>query len=155
MILDLDRCAHMSCPSANGKERGGRVARCARQDYSILYPQPVRGEFLIGFCTLHRHILSGLTRHPPASGDKMLEAPYQTTKLMARLILPGAALINNLPFCAVSNSVPAMLIVAHNYFSAITAIRISLRPLGNLIHSKHPAPRASIRGITGIMVCIY
>ena len=53
-------------------------------------------------------------------GDKMLEAPHQTTKLMAPLILPGAALINNLPFCADSNSVPAMLIVAHNYFQCGT-----------------------------------
>jgi hypothetical protein len=43
-------------------------------------------------------------------GDKMLEAPHQTTKLMAPLILPGAALINNLPFCVVSNSIPTMLV---------------------------------------------
>ena len=35
-------------------------------------------------------------------GDKMLEAPHQTTELMAPLVLPGAALVNYLPFCTFS-----------------------------------------------------
>jgi hypothetical protein len=43
-------------------------------------------------------------------GDKMVEAPHQTTQIMAPLILPGAALVNNFPFCAVSDSISAMLV---------------------------------------------
>ncbi len=37
-------------------------------------------------------------------GDKMLEAPHQTTRLMAPLVLPGAALVNHVPICAVPTS---------------------------------------------------
>jgi hypothetical protein len=49
-------------------------------------------------------------------GDKMLEAPVQAAKLLSPLIRPGAALINHLPFCAVSNFIPAMLVVPNSYF---------------------------------------
>jgi hypothetical protein len=38
-------------------------------------------------------------------GDKILEAPVQLTKLMSRLLSPGRALVNYLPFCAVLNFV--------------------------------------------------
>jgi hypothetical protein len=51
-------------------------------------------------------------------GDKMLEAPHQTTRLMAPLVLPGAALVNHVPICAISNFIPAVLGVPHIYFSA-------------------------------------
>jgi hypothetical protein len=33
-------------------------------------------------------------------GDDMIAAPVQATEILSRLILPGAALVNNLPFCA-------------------------------------------------------
>ena len=39
-------------------------------------------------------------------GDKILEAPRQNSKLLAPLTLPGAALVNHLPFCAVFDSIP-------------------------------------------------
>jgi hypothetical protein len=42
-------------------------------------------------------------------GDKILEAPHQTTRLMAPLVLPGAALVNHVPICAISSFIPAML----------------------------------------------
>jgi cytochrome P450 len=32
------------------------------------------------------------------TGDKILEAPLQVTKIMSKLVLPGAALVNHLPF---------------------------------------------------------
>lgn len=51
-------------------------------------------------------------------GDKILEAPHRTTKLMAPLVLPGAALVNHVPICAISNFVPAVLGPPHIYFSA-------------------------------------
>ena len=51
-------------------------------------------------------------------GDKILEAPHQTTRLMAPLVLPGAALVNHVPICAISNFIPAILGVPHIYFSA-------------------------------------
>jgi hypothetical protein len=41
-------------------------------------------------------------------GDKILEAPHETTRLMGPLVLPGAALINYLPFCAISNLISVM-----------------------------------------------
>jgi hypothetical protein len=36
-------------------------------------------------------------------GDKILEAPLQMIKMLAPLALPGGALVNYLPFCAVLN----------------------------------------------------
>jgi hypothetical protein len=36
-------------------------------------------------------------------GDKILEAPVRATNIMSPLLLPGASLVNHLPFCAVSN----------------------------------------------------
>ena len=37
------------------------------------------------------------------SGDKILEAPVRTNKIMSGLILPGASLVNHISFCAPSN----------------------------------------------------
>jgi hypothetical protein len=51
-------------------------------------------------------------------GDKMLEAPHETTRLMAPLVLPGAALVNHVPIRTISNFIPAVLKVPHIYFSA-------------------------------------
>ena len=53
-------------------------------------------------------------------GDKFLEAPIQITEILAPLTLPGAALINDLPFCAIFNFLPAILVVLHGYFQCGT-----------------------------------
>jgi hypothetical protein len=53
-------------------------------------------------------------------GDKILEAPIQIAEAMSPLLLPGAALVNHLPFCALSTLIPAMLVVSHNYFQCGT-----------------------------------
>ena len=53
-------------------------------------------------------------------GDIMLEAPVQATKIMLPLILPGAAMVNHIPICALSNFVPAMLEFPHSYFQCDT-----------------------------------
>jgi len=50
-------------------------------------------------------------------GDKILEAPVQLTKLMSRLVSPGRALVNNLPFRAVLIFVLSILVIPHNFFS--------------------------------------
>ena len=33
-------------------------------------------------------------------GDKILEAPAQLSEILSPLVLPGGALVNHLPFCA-------------------------------------------------------
>ena len=42
--------------------------------------------------------------------DKILEAPVQASKILGPLILPGATLVNHLPFCAVANFAPPILV---------------------------------------------
>ena len=37
------------------------------------------------------------------NGDKILEAPVRTGKILSARMLPGAALVNHLPFRAPSN----------------------------------------------------
>jgi hypothetical protein len=49
-------------------------------------------------------------------GDKILEAPVQTAGLMSPLMLPGAALVNHLPFCAITHFIPATLPASHSCF---------------------------------------
>ncbi len=51
-------------------------------------------------------------------GDKILEAPEWAVEILSSLTLPGAALVNHLPFCTVSDFVPGILVVSHNRFSA-------------------------------------
>ena len=34
-------------------------------------------------------------------GDDFMKAPIQTTEMISRLVLPGAELVNHLPFCAI------------------------------------------------------
>ena len=48
------------------------------------------------------------------AGDKMIAAPIQAAKIMSRLMLPGAALVNHLPFCAISYFIPVVS-VPHSY----------------------------------------
>jgi len=47
-------------------------------------------------------------------GDKMIAAPLQTLEIVSPLVLPGAAMVNHLPFCAISYSIPAVS-VSHSY----------------------------------------
>ena len=49
-------------------------------------------------------------------GDQILEAPVQVTKIMSPLVLPGAALVNNLPFCALSQ-IPCLASSVSQLFS--------------------------------------
>ena len=44
--------------------------------------------------------------------DRMIAAPVQATELLGQVILPGAVLVNHLPFCADTRSV-------HSYNSAL------------------------------------
>jgi hypothetical protein len=52
-------------------------------------------------------------------GDKILEAPVQMAELFSPLLLPGACLVNHLPFCAITRfichtpSVSQLLLVRH------------------------------------------
>jgi hypothetical protein len=55
-------------------------------------------------------------------GDKILEAPHRTTALMAPLILPGAALVNHVPICAISNFISAVLGPPYIYLSAARSL---------------------------------
>ena len=50
-------------------------------------------------------------------GDKILRPQEWAAEILSPLLLPGAALVNHLPFCAVSNFVPAILVVSHSRFS--------------------------------------
>ena len=59
-------------------------------------------------------------------GDKILEAPVQTAELFSPLLLPGATLVNHLPFCAITRIIPAILPVSHSYFQC-----------GTFLHGSH------------------
>jgi hypothetical protein len=41
-------------------------------------------------------------------GDKILEAVAQTSELLSPLVLPGATLVNHIPFCAITRISPTM-----------------------------------------------
>ena len=47
------------------------------------------------------------------AGDRFLEAPVQTSEIVSRHVLPGAALVNYLPFCTPFSSIPFMLVLPH------------------------------------------
>jgi len=46
--------------------------------------------------------------------DDIIAAPVEATEMMSRAVLPGAALVNTLPFCAVFSLLPWQ--VTHNHF---------------------------------------
>jgi hypothetical protein len=54
-------------------------------------------------------------------GDDFMAAPIQATELMSRVILPGAVLVNHLPFCAVPYFITPMP-VSHCHFQCGTSI---------------------------------
>jgi hypothetical protein len=41
-------------------------------------------------------------------GDELMTAPIQATEIMSRVVLPGAVLVNHLPFCTVLYFITAM-----------------------------------------------
>ena len=47
-------------------------------------------------------------------GDELMAAPIQATEITARVILPGAVLVNHLPFRTVIYFIAVML-VSHSY----------------------------------------
>jgi hypothetical protein len=53
-------------------------------------------------------------------GDDFMAAPIQATEVMSRVVLPGAALVNHLPFCAVPYFIPPTA-VSHGYFQCGTS----------------------------------
>jgi hypothetical protein len=59
-------------------------------------------------------------------GDKILEAPVQITELLSPLMLPGAILVNHLPFCAITHNIPTILPASHSYFQC-----------GTFLHGSH------------------
>jgi hypothetical protein len=54
-------------------------------------------------------------------GDDFVTAPILATEIMSRVMLPGAALVNHVPFCAVLYFITA-LPVSHSYFQCGTFI---------------------------------
>jgi hypothetical protein len=62
----------------------------------------------------------------PEGWRQNLRSAVQVTKIMAPLILPGAALVNHLPFCAVSDFHLRHASVAHSYFQC-----------GTFLHGSH------------------
>jgi hypothetical protein len=53
-------------------------------------------------------------------GDKIFEPPVQINELLSPLVLPGATLVNHLPFCAITRLIPAILPASHSYFQCGT-----------------------------------
>ena len=49
-------------------------------------------------------------------GDRIVEAPNQIIKSMIPFDIPGVALVNYFPFCALSNFIPTVLVVLNGYF---------------------------------------
>ena len=59
-------------------------------------------------------------------GDELMTAPIESTELVSRVILPGAVLVNQLPFCTGSTlSLPcrcltAILSAAHSFMGSVS-----------------------------------
>jgi hypothetical protein len=54
-------------------------------------------------------------------GDELMAAPIESTEMLSRVILPGAVLVNHLPFCTVLCFITAVL-VSHSYSQCGTFI---------------------------------
>jgi hypothetical protein len=54
-------------------------------------------------------------------GDEFMAAPIQATEITSRVVLPGAVLVNHLPFCTVLYYITVML-VSHSYSQCGTFI---------------------------------
>jgi len=67
-------------------------------------------------------------------GDKILEAPVQANEILSPLALPGATLVNHLPFCAITHFIPAILPVSHGHFQC-----------GTFLHGSHTSAMNQLR----------
>ena len=47
--------------------------------------------------------------YDPKEGDDMMVAPIRATEMITQLLLPGAALVNDFPFCAAIYCILTML----------------------------------------------
>ncbi len=50
----------------------------------------------------------------PNDGDDLMVTPIQATEMLSQVILPGAVLVNHLPFCTVPYLIDTVL-VSHGY----------------------------------------
>jgi hypothetical protein len=48
-------------------------------------------------------------------GDKILEAPEWAVEILSAFVPPGTALVNHLPFCMVSDFIPAILVESQSF----------------------------------------
>jgi hypothetical protein len=63
---------------------------------------PIMPPLLITICSLQGKLAMSLTYgYDPKEGDDMMAAPIRATEMITRLLLPGAALVNEFPFRAV------------------------------------------------------
>jgi hypothetical protein len=58
--------------------------------------------------------------YDPKAGDKILEAPVQANGLLSPLLRPGAALVNHLPFCAITRFISTISLSSDIYFKCGT-----------------------------------
>jgi hypothetical protein len=54
--------------------------------------------------------------------DRMITTPVQSTEMLSQLILPGALLVNHLPFCAATRSI-ALVLWPHQILQCSTCLR--------------------------------
>ncbi|KAF8483917.1 cytochrome P450 [Russula ochroleuca] len=112
-MMDMDWPVFMARMSDTWREGRRLLDRSLRPGATILYRQMMQEktrEFLAQlFATpkdfrahiehLQGKLIMSLTYgYDLKDGDKILEAPVQVTKIMSPLVLPGAALVNNVPF---------------------------------------------------------
>ena len=67
-----------------------------RLSYDYLRPDSLQGQFIMALAY----------GYDLKDGDKILDAPIQVGELMSPLVLPGAVLVNYLPFCAILRFIP-------------------------------------------------
>ena len=71
-------------------------------------------------------------------GDKLLEAPVQASGILNKLLLPGGALVNDIPICVAFYFILAMLVVSHRYFQC-----------GIFLHGYHTSATNQWRDVLG------
>jgi hypothetical protein len=68
--------------------------------------------------------------------DRMVEAPNQVIEFLKPFPVPGVAIVNYLPFCALSNSIPTVLVVPNGYFQCGAFLHGSHTSLTNHWHEQ-------------------
>lgn len=72
--------------------------------------------------------------------DEFMEAPAQAIELMSPLFLPGAVLVNYLPFCTVPYFITPML-ASHSFFSTTHSFMGSVYQLRTTYSKRQEAER--------------